>query len=157
MCVHGRKYESAFAIRQQGFTLIEVMIVCSIIAIMTMVAAPAYVQWKARYQMRQATTELAGNISLARMAAMNRNAAVTVNLALIAGKVNVAFGGVFPPVTMPDKITGVTGGPLQFTQRGLLAATGNQTVTLTSDQGSTYSVVVTPAGKVNWCPKASCP
>lgn len=157
MCVQAQKRELSDGTGQHGFTLVEVMIVCSIIAIMSMVVAPALVQWNARYQMRQATTELAGSISLARMAALNRNAAVTVTLAMVAGKVNVAFGGVFPPVTMPDKITGVTGGPLQFTQRGLLSATANQTVTLTSNQGSTYSVVVTPAGKVNWCPKASCP
>jgi prepilin-type N-terminal cleavage/methylation domain-containing protein len=143
---------------QDGFTLVEVMIACAIVGILTMVAVPNYIQWNARYQLKQGTTELAGSLSLARMAAMNRNLAVTVQLALVSGKVNVDFGGVFPPVLLPRSIVSFTGGPtIQFTQQGLSGSAANQTVALMSEQGTTYSVVVTPAGKVNWCTKTTCP
>jgi prepilin-type N-terminal cleavage/methylation domain-containing protein len=142
---------------RDGFTLVEVMIVCAIIAIVTMMSAPAYIQWTARYEMRQAVTELANNLSLARVAAKHRNAIVSVNLAVVSGHVNIQSGGLFPPVVLPRSIVAFSGGPIQFTQMGLSNAAANQTFTLTSDQNITYSVVVTPAGKVNWCPKAACP
>jgi prepilin-type N-terminal cleavage/methylation domain len=143
---------------QKGFTLVEVMIACAIVGILMMVAVPNYLRWNARYQLKQGATELAGSLSLARMAAMNRNLAVTVQLALVSGKVNVDFGGVFPSVLLPRSIVSFTGGPtIQFTQQGLSGSVANQTVALVSEQGTTYSVVVTPAGKVNWCAKTTCP
>ena len=83
---------------QRGFTLIEVMIGVAIVGILAMVAIPNYSQWNARYQLKQGTTELAGSLNLARMAAMNRNLAVTATLALVSGKVNVDFGGALAPI-----------------------------------------------------------
>lgn len=143
---------------QKGFTLIEVMIAVSIVGILAMIAVPSYLQWNARYQLKQGTTELAGSLSLARMAAMNRNLAVTVTLALVSGKVNVDFGGALAPILLPQSIIAFTGGPtIQFTQQGLSGSAANQTVTLVSQQGTTYSVIVSPAGKVNWCAKTTCP
>jgi prepilin-type N-terminal cleavage/methylation domain-containing protein len=158
MCVYRHHQRTSVGPDQRGFTLIEVMIACAIVGILTMVAVPNYLQWNARYQLKQGTTELAGSLSLARMAAMNRNLAVTVQLALVSGKVNVDFGGVFPPVLLPRSIVSFTGGPtIQFTQQGLSGSAANQTVALVSEQGTTYSIVVTPAGKVNWCAKTTCP
>ncbi|MBA2485778.1 MAG: hypothetical protein H0V35_06720 [Nitrospira sp.] len=134
------------------------MIAVSIVGILAMVAVPNYLQWNARYQLKQATTELAGSLSLARMAAMNRNLAITATLALVSGKVNIDFGGALAPVLLPQSIIAFTGGPtIQFTQQGLSGAAANQTLTLVSQQGTTYSVIVTPAGKVNWCAKVTCP
>ena len=143
---------------QRGFTLIEVMIGVAIVGILAMVAIPNYSQWNARYQLKQGTTELAGSLNLARMAAMNRNLAVTATLALVSGKVNVDFGGALAPILLPQSIIAFTGGPtIQFTQQRLSGIAATQTVTLVSQQGTTYSVVVTPAGKVNWCAKTTCP
>jgi len=134
------------------------MIACAIVGILAMVAVPQYLQWNSRYQLKQGTTELAGSFSLARMAAMNRNLAVTVQLASVSGRVTVDFGGIFSPVTLPQSIVSFTGGPtIQFTQQGLSGSAMNETIALVSTQGTTYSVVVTPAGKINWCAKATCP
>lgn len=158
MCVY-RRYQQTSPVRnQRAFTLIEVMIAVAIVGILVMVAIPNYTQWNARYQLKQGTTELAGSLNLARMAAMNRNLAVTVTLALVSGKVNVDFGGALAPILLPQSIIAFTGGPtIQFTQQGLSGTAASQTVTLVSQQGTTYSVVVTPAGKVNWCAKTTCP
>jgi prepilin-type N-terminal cleavage/methylation domain-containing protein len=144
--------------RQTGFTLIEVMIAVAIVGILAMVAIPNFMQWNARYQLKQGTTELAGSLNLARMAAMNRNLAVTATLGLVSGKVSVDFGGALAPILLPQSIVAFTGGPtIQFTQQGLSGAAANQTLTLVSQQGTTYSVIVTPAGKINWCAKVTCP
>jgi len=158
MCVYRHHQWFSFIRHQKGFTLIEVMIAVAIVGILAMVAVPNYLQWNARYQLKQATTELAGSLSLARMAAMNRNLAVTATLALVSGRVNVDFGGALAPIVLPQTVVGFTGGPtIQFTQQGLSGAAANVPVMLTSQQGTTYSVVVTPAGKVNWCAHATCP
>ena len=119
MCVSISLQRSAAVHRQRGFTLIEVMIAVAIVGILAMVAVPNYLQWNARYQLKQATTELAGSLNLARMAAMNRNLAVTATLVLVSGRVNVDFGGALAPIVLPQAVVGFTGGPtIQFTQQG---------------------------------------
>ncbi len=156
MCVSNYHQRSFAARCQRGFTLIEVMIAVAIVGILAMVAVPNYLQWNARYQLKQATTELAGSLNLARMAAMNRNLAVTATLALVSGRVNVDFGGALAPIVLPQAVVAFTGGPtIQFNQQGLSAA--NVPLTLVSGQGTIYSVVVAPSGKVNWCAYATCP
>ncbi|MEZ4211530.1 MAG: prepilin-type N-terminal cleavage/methylation domain-containing protein [Nitrospira sp.] len=158
MCVSNHHRWSSAVRCRKGFTLIEVMIAVAIVGILAMVAIPNYLQWKARYQLKQATTELAGSLNLARMAAMNRNLAVTVTLALVSGKVNVDFGGALTPVVLPQTVVAFTGGPtVQFTQQGLSGSAANVPLTLVSQQGMIYSVLVTPSGKVNWCAHATCP
>lgn len=155
MC--SRRHQSGItaARSQVGFTLIEVMIAVAIVGILAMVAVPNYLQWNARYQLKQGTTELAGSLTLARMAAMNRNLAVTVTLSLVSGRVNVDFGGALAPIVLPQAIVGFTGGPtVQFTRQGL---SGAGLLTLVSQHGTVYSLVITPAGKVNWCARATCP
>lgn len=171
--------------REGGFTLIEIMIVVAIIGVISAIAVPSYVQWNARYQLRQATSELQTNLLLARMSARNRNTAMTATLIKAAdGTYSATFGGTLAPITFPKSVTGgsmilVTGlgpppttnvtdfaasspgilGTIMFSQQGVRVAggVGTQTVTLQSAQGVTYSVAVAPSGKVNWCTMASCP
>lgn len=90
----------------KGFTLIEMALVGAIVGITTMIAIPSFTQWKARYQMKQAATELAGNMNLARAAAMSRGTGITVTTAVTSGRATVTFGGVFPrlPSTRASQI-----------------------------------------------------
>lgn len=152
----------------RGFTLIEMMVVSAIITVGAALAVPAYIQWIARYELRQATTELASNLNLAKMAAKNRNASVSVQLSMITcppattycGHVSVVSGAVAGPMVLPARVTGFTGGPVQFNPLGLLVGGANQVVGLQAQTSAgllTYSTAVTPAGKVSWCPKATCP
>ena len=182
MCVRSQEQHRSGSPRQRGFTLVEVMTVSAIIGIMSMIAMPAYLKWSSRYQLRQTTTEVAGSFQLARMAARSRNSTVTATFVKAAdGSVNLDFGGVLRAITLPTGIVdgslvvtnpgpavittqfkpaGVgTLGTIQFSQLGLRVGGGiaNQLVTLVSTQGLTFSIVVTPSGKVNWCANASCP
>ena len=137
----------------------EVMTVSAVISILTMIAMPAYQQWNARYQLRQATEEVAGNLKLARMAAMSRGNNVVVTLAMVGGKANLSTGGVFPPITLSEGVTGLTPTTVAFSQLGLRVGGGggNQLIQLNSQSGTVYSVLVTPSGKINWCKTANCP
>jgi prepilin-type N-terminal cleavage/methylation domain-containing protein len=165
--------------RDGGFTLIEIMIVVAILGIGSAIAVPSYIQWNARAQLRQAASELQSNLVQARMVAKNRNTAMTATFLKAAdGRYSATFGGGFAPMSLPSNVTGgsmilvtalgpppttavtdfaasVPGtlGTIQFNQQGLRVAggIGNQTVTLQSADGTIYSVVVAPSGKINWC------
>ncbi len=143
----------------KGFTLIEMAIVGAIISIGTMIAVPSFMQWIAKYQMRQAATELTGNLNLARAAAMTRGTGVTVTTAMASGRATLTFGGVLPPVTLNERVTNVTAATIGFNAFGLRAGGGvaNTLITLSQPQVGAYSVAVTPAGRVDWCAMATCP
>jgi type IV fimbrial biogenesis protein FimT len=143
----------------KGFTLIEMVVVGAIVGITTMIAIPSFTQWKANYQMKQAATEVAGNLNLARAAAMSRGAGITVTTDMVYGKPTVKFGGVFPPVTLNEGVANISAANFGFNMFGLRAGGGSTDtlITLTPTQGTVYSVAVTPSGKVDWCPKATCP
>lgn len=159
---------------QAGFSLIELMIVVAIIGITVGLGVPAYNQWNVQYQLRQATTQLADSLTLSRMAAMNRNKAVTVTLSASGGRVTFSSADsanafVLPSETMRPGVTGVTSVPLpspsstpvtvQYSPRGIRSSptgTADQVITLSSTNGLQYSVLVKASGKVKWCPSSTC-
>ena len=144
---------------QAGFTLIEITIIGALLGILAMIAVPNMQQWILRQQLRQATTELAGNLNLARTAAMSRGTGIVVTTAMNSGKATVVFGGVLHPVEFTGNITNITATTIGFSAWGLRTGGGAATtlITLTPVSGGAYSVAVTPAGKITWCAAATCP
>src|SRR5881628_1252104 len=106
-CLSPRRSESGWR-AEAGFTLVELMTVAAVITIGTALAVPSYQQWISRYQLKQASTEISSDLSLSRMAAMNRNKNVIVALAVTGGRVTATFtdgagAQVMPPATMPNQ------------------------------------------------------
>jgi type II secretion system protein H len=151
--------------REGGFTLIELMIVVAIIGLTSALAVPSYIDWHARYQLRQAATEIQNQLSMARISAMSRNSVVSVSLVLSGGKVQVSAGdasgaSVIPLVQMMDSVTGLSPAPttVAFSPLGIRSGggAGNLLISISNNRGLSYSVRVTPRGRVNWCPAATC-
>lgn len=162
-------YRLGWKNRESGFTLIEIMIAVAIIGVAAAIAVPNYIQWNARYQLKQATSEIWGHLNLARGAAMNRNTSVNVALALASGKMTIATTTVGGATVVPTQtiqmgtVTGVNvvgGGNIQFNSLGLRSSGApgtNQNITVTNNQNLTYSIGVIPGGKAAWCSKSTCP
>lgn len=143
---------------EAGFSLLELMIVVAIVGVAVMLALPDMLRSSAQSRLKQQAQELRTNMSMARMAAVNRNTTVTVSMAIVGGVVEASFGGILPVQRMHPEIKSF-GGPTQirFNSYGMLAGVAtNQTITLTNSQGVTQAVQVTPGGKVRWCQTATC-
>jgi len=149
--------------RQAGFTLIEVMIVVAIVGIASALAVPNIREWLARYDLKQSMSEIAGDLSLAKLVAMNRNRQATVTIQMAGSLVQVSgvSGGqqIFGTRTLPSRVNALPGGTatVNFSSMGLSGATAAQTIQIQNEQGLTYSISVLPSGKVTWCAKSSCP
>src|SRR5438034_3352440 len=81
------RHKTRLASPEIGFTLIETLIVVAIIGIAGLIAIPNYLVWQSRSELRQAVTEVQNQLLLARMAALSRNAPVTVAISITNGAV----------------------------------------------------------------------
>ncbi|MFY9270563.1 MAG: GspH/FimT family pseudopilin [Candidatus Manganitrophaceae bacterium] len=63
---------------QKGITMIEMMVAVSILGILVVIAIPNFQIWVANQQIRSDVAQLEGDLQVARMTAISRNAPVTV-------------------------------------------------------------------------------
>lgn len=146
--------------RDAGFTLIELMITVAILSIAVALAIPDFLRWYTQFQLRQATSEIATQLILARMAGMNRNRGVVVTLQTVGAVAHIsAVTSDVPAVSViNDKslpaVPSVVGSPVtvSFSSMGLRTSggTGAQTIGVCDAYKRQYSVTIIPTGKVNW-------
>lgn len=166
---------------ETGFTLMEMVIVVAIIGITGLIALPNYLVWQSRSELRQAVTEVQNQLLLARMAALSRNAPVTVAISIANGAVgttttNTATGAqimgsfsvrlphvvdlkVGPSAAWTSVVAPATA-TVSFNSSGLRSGgpgpTLNQELAMVNDKGVQFAMKVTPRGVVNWCQDAVC-
>jgi prepilin-type N-terminal cleavage/methylation domain-containing protein len=151
--------------RDAGFTLIELMIVVAILTIAVGLSIPEFLRWHVQSQLRQATSEIATQLILARMAAMNRNRSVDVTVQTSGGAVHISAVSpssgvpVINDKSFPTRVTSVVGSPVtvSFSSMGTRTSggTGIQTIGVCDTYKRQYSVSVIPSGKVNWTVNSS--
>jgi len=143
-----------------GFTLIEIMIAVAIVTIGVTLAIPEYQRWYVQTQLRQATSEIATQLTLARMAGMNRNRSVDVTVQTSAGAIHISAvasssgASVINDKSFPASVTSVIGSPVlvSFSSMGTKTSggTGTQMIGVCDKYNRQYSVTIIPSGKVNW-------
>lgn len=145
---------------QQGFTLLEIMIVTVIIGIAAGLSAPTFNMMFARADLYQSTVTLYNRLVLARSAAISRNVMLVASPPVtISGLTQIPFTAPLPSETLPGNVT-VLAFPVQpigFTPRGLSTTPlATQTIQLQSirDPSLIYSISLAPSGKVTWCRRA---
>ena len=145
---------------QDGFTLIEIMVAVAVVTIGVSLAIPEYQRWHVQTQLRQATSEIATQLTLARMAGMNRNRSVDVTVQTTAGAVHISAvapssgATVINDKSFPARVTSVIGSPVlvSFSSMGTRTSggTGTQTIGVCDTYKRQYSVTIIQSGKVNW-------
>jgi prepilin-type N-terminal cleavage/methylation domain-containing protein len=152
-----------FIARQTGFTLIELMIAVAIIGIAAALGMPDYLRWQAQSQLRQATSEIATQMTLARMAGMNRNRSVNVTVQNLGGQIHISAvsssGVVINDKSFTSGVMSVVGSPVtvSFSSLGIRTngGTGVQSIGVCDRYNRQYSVTIIPSGKVNWSVNSS--
>ncbi|MBN2223577.1 MAG: prepilin-type N-terminal cleavage/methylation domain-containing protein [Deltaproteobacteria bacterium] len=65
--------------KKDGFTLLELMIVVSIITVMAAIAVPNFINWAPKFRLWSATDDITKHLMLARMSAISQNRDVVVS------------------------------------------------------------------------------
>src|SRR5687767_1808029 len=146
--------------RNSGFTLIELMVVVAILTIAVGLALPEFLRWHVQSQLRQAASEIATQLMLARMAAMNRNRSVDVTVQGSGEGVHISAvapssgTAVIKDKLFSTRVTSVLGSPVivSFSSMGMrtTGGSGTQTIGVCDTYQRQYSVSIIPSGKVNW-------
>ena len=173
-----KRQKTRLAFSETGFSLIEMLIVVAIMSIAGVIALPNYLVWQSRSELRQAVTEVQNQLLLARMAALSRNAPVTVAISITNGAVlttttNAATGvqvlgsvSVRLPHVVDLKVgpsaawTSAATANVSFNSMGMRSGgpgpTLNQELAMVNDKGVQFAMKVTPRGVVNWCQDTVC-
>jgi type IV fimbrial biogenesis protein FimT len=150
-------------LRNNGFTLLELMIVIAIAGVLAGVLTPSFLEWRDRSKVQGDATELRAAFESAKLRAIKHNTNVVVtfpdatsysvyidtnqNGVRDADEDQIANRTLAPGVT----ITGNTfvGNDMAFNQRGMANGPNSTgTITMTSAGGARYSVVVSSFGRV---------
>ena len=144
----------------KGFSLIEMLVVISILAIVAAAAIPNLIAWRSGMQFRAAVNELRNDLESAKTRAVKENARVTVAFNPTAGQYDMTYQDpgsntiLLKSQTLPAGVRIATENPAHtlnsdnktsFSSRGT-ADTG--TIVLANHQGKTKSISITFIGKI---------
>lgn len=139
--------------REAGFTLIEILVILTVLGIVALIGAPRVNNLVSAYRLRGATNLVLGDLQNAKMIAIQQNRAIQINFNSTGYSFAQTDTGTaifsrnltadYPNVTL----TNSGGASLTIASTGM---TANSTVTLQGSQGSqTISVLWTGRMKIN--------
>lgn len=148
-----RKYSGS--VREDGFTIMELMVVVLLASVIMAIATPSYTVWLRSYRLTAGARQVASDMQLARMKAISQNTQYRLNFQSSTTYVfekDAGFVLESGPFTLTEGVTTSTGPTVVFQARGTASAAGQ--VTLTNPSG-TKLVCIKAVGRV-FIADASC-
>ncbi|MBN1571822.1 MAG: prepilin-type N-terminal cleavage/methylation domain-containing protein [Deltaproteobacteria bacterium] len=120
-------------VREGGFTLLELLVVVSIIAISTSIAVPTFISWAPKFRLNSAADNLEKNLMLARISAISQNSNVIVNFFESQRKYTVTYKDKTEIIELPEgtHFSGIGTSTLTFNKIG--QADSNMEIKIYSD------------------------
>jgi prepilin-type N-terminal cleavage/methylation domain-containing protein len=137
--------------QDRGFSLLEMMVVIGIIAILSAIAIPSFIQWLPKHRIGSAAREVKSTLEFARSNAIRTNADVTVNFdwdnerltVVDADAVTLRTRQLPGDVDLDDIDLGAS---VTFTGHGFSDKSGGVVVVNTSDNTLILSITLTVGG-----------
>jgi len=151
--------------KESGFTLVEIMVTVTVIAVLMAIAVPMWGQWLPSYRLNRATQDLYSSFQKAKMEAVRRNVNVVLIFDVAGQKYEMyvdsdrgfdsneaKLGSYKIPDSVTLDSTSFSANTAGFTSRGLPAkpASGfaNGKVTLSNTKGITREIRLSMAGNI---------
>jgi prepilin-type N-terminal cleavage/methylation domain-containing protein len=140
---------------KSGFSLTELMIIVAIVAIVSAIATPNYMDYMAGRRLKGAARMVMSDLLAARQKAVSQNISVDVTFTSNYGYTVTGESARDIRNAYYDVTFSASGSPVTFTSRGTMTGNTNITVTLTSSRtNATQCVMAASTGrvKIDVCP-----
>ena len=139
-----------FIMRQEGFTLTEILVVVAIFSILAAIAVPNWSTLLPTYALNSAARQVQSELHNAKSRAAAQNASYQLSFLTTSSSYTIEKNGVSTGENkpLPEGITIASATVLGFTSRGISSDSTEKTVKLCNNKGAGKNIVLSPTGRI---------